>query len=113
MSTRSKGDHVGLINGAVRTLAETPVGEWVVGYQEDDSKLTAKRHPTRWDLDEASTEHPARPGPLCRWCDFNELCPDARSDARPSGHPGPREPAPPPLGERESAATEPIQLSLL
>ncbi len=37
---------------------ETPVGEWVVGYQEDDSKLAEKRHPTRWDLDEASTEHP-------------------------------------------------------
>ena len=37
---------------------ETPVGEWVVGYQEDDSKLAEKRHPTRWDLDKASTEHP-------------------------------------------------------
>jgi len=37
---------------------ETPVGEWVVGYQEDDSKLAEKRHPTRWDLDGASTEHP-------------------------------------------------------
>jgi predicted amidohydrolase YtcJ len=37
---------------------ETPEGEWVVGYQEDDSKLAEKRHPTRWDLDEASTEHP-------------------------------------------------------
>ncbi|TRO48172.1 amidohydrolase, partial [Candidatus Bathyarchaeota archaeon] len=37
---------------------ETPAGGWVVGYQEDDSKLQEKRHPTRWDLDEASTEHP-------------------------------------------------------
>jgi len=37
---------------------ETPRGEWVVGYQEDDSKLKEKRHPTRWDLDDASREHP-------------------------------------------------------
>lgn len=38
--------------------AVTPAGEWVVGYQEDDSKLIEKRHPTRYELDEASTEHP-------------------------------------------------------
>ncbi len=37
---------------------ETPKGRWVTGYQEDDSKLKEKRHPTRWELDEASTEHP-------------------------------------------------------
>lgn len=37
---------------------ETPQGEWVTGYQEDDSKLTEKRHPTRWELDEASRDHP-------------------------------------------------------
>jgi len=38
--------------------AETPPGEWVTGYQEDDSKLAERRHPTRWELDEASREHP-------------------------------------------------------
>jgi predicted amidohydrolase YtcJ len=38
--------------------AKTPKGEWVFGYQEDDSKLEEKRHPTRWELDEASTDHP-------------------------------------------------------
>jgi len=37
---------------------KTPEGEWVFGYQEDDSKLAEKRHPTRWDLDEASDKHP-------------------------------------------------------
>lgn len=43
----------------LRERAEvTPAGEWVVGYQEDDSKLTEKRHPTRYELDEGSTEHP-------------------------------------------------------
>ena len=36
----------------------TPKSEWVTGYQEDDSKLAEKRHPTRWELDKASTEHP-------------------------------------------------------
>jgi predicted amidohydrolase YtcJ len=36
----------------------TPKGEWVTGYKEDDSKLSEKRHPTKWDLDEASTENP-------------------------------------------------------
>jgi predicted amidohydrolase YtcJ len=47
-----------LVEGLKERAQETLVGEWVVGYQEDDSKLTEKRHPTRWDLDEASTEHP-------------------------------------------------------
>jgi predicted amidohydrolase YtcJ len=37
---------------------ETPPGEWVTGYQEDDSKLAERRHPTRWELDAASREHP-------------------------------------------------------
>jgi predicted amidohydrolase YtcJ len=38
--------------------AETPRGEWVTGYQEDDSKLAERRHPTRWELDVASIDHP-------------------------------------------------------
>lgn len=37
---------------------DTPDGKWVTGYQEDDSKLKEKRHPTRWELDEASRKHP-------------------------------------------------------
>ena len=36
----------------------TPMGSWVFGYQEDDSKLVEKRHPTRWELDVASRDHP-------------------------------------------------------
>jgi len=35
-----------------------PKGEWVTGYQEDDSKLAEKRHPTRWELDIATRDHP-------------------------------------------------------
>ncbi len=38
--------------------ANTLIGEWIFGYQEDDSKLAEKRHPTRWELDEISIEHP-------------------------------------------------------
>ena len=37
---------------------KTPKGEWILGYQEDDSKLLEKRHPTRWELDIASKDHP-------------------------------------------------------
>jgi predicted amidohydrolase YtcJ len=47
-----------LVGKLKERAAVTPAGEWVVGYQEDDSKLTEKRHPTRYELDEASTEHP-------------------------------------------------------
>ncbi len=41
-----------------RRAKNTPKGEWVTGYQEDDSKLAEKRHPTRWELDEATRDHP-------------------------------------------------------
>ena len=33
-------------------------GEWVMGLGYDDSLLAEKRHPTKDDLDEVSTEHP-------------------------------------------------------
>ncbi|TFF91039.1 amidohydrolase, partial [Candidatus Thorarchaeota archaeon] len=47
------------IQEKLRVKAEgTPKGEWVFGYQEDDSKLKEKRHPTRWELDEVSMKHP-------------------------------------------------------
>ncbi len=34
----------------------TPEGEWVIGTRYQDTKLG--RHPSRWDLDQASTVHP-------------------------------------------------------
>jgi len=37
---------------------QTPIGEWIFGYQEDDSKLEEKRHPYRKELDKISTNHP-------------------------------------------------------
>lgn len=44
---------------ALRKKAETtPAGEWICGWGYDDSLVAEKRHPTRQDLDRASTEHP-------------------------------------------------------
>jgi len=36
----------------------TSSGEWIFGDKEDDSKLAEKRHPTRWELDEGTRDHP-------------------------------------------------------
>jgi predicted amidohydrolase YtcJ len=41
-----------------KKAATTPKGEWIRGTREDDSKLQEKRHPTRWELDEAVPAHP-------------------------------------------------------
>jgi predicted amidohydrolase YtcJ len=37
---------------------ETPKSEWIIGVKYDDSKLVEKRHPTRWELDEAAPDNP-------------------------------------------------------
>lgn len=37
---------------------QTPAGEWIQGRGYDDTLVQEMRHPTRWDLDRASTEHP-------------------------------------------------------
>ncbi|MCE7734519.1 MAG: amidohydrolase [Candidatus Heimdallarchaeota archaeon] len=47
------------IQNTLRNRAvDLPEGTWIIGYQEDDSKLLEKRHPTRWELDEISDKHP-------------------------------------------------------
>jgi predicted amidohydrolase YtcJ len=38
--------------------ANTPPGEWVIGFAYDDTLLSEKQHPTRAQLDAVSTEHP-------------------------------------------------------
>jgi len=38
--------------------ASTDVGEWIFGFGYDDTLLAEKRHPTREDLDAASSDHP-------------------------------------------------------
>ena len=45
--------------GALRERSEiSPKGIWVSGIGYDDTTIEEKRHPTRHDLDEISTEHP-------------------------------------------------------
>lgn len=47
------------IVAALRAKAEqTPPGKWVIGRGYDDTLLREMRHPTRADLDRASTNHP-------------------------------------------------------
>jgi predicted amidohydrolase YtcJ len=38
--------------------ASTPAGNWIQGRGYDDNKLDEKRHPSRYDLDEAAPDHP-------------------------------------------------------
>lgn len=40
--------------------AETPAGAWVRAAGYDEASLADGRHPTRWDLDAATAEHPVR-----------------------------------------------------
>ncbi|MBN2289259.1 MAG: amidohydrolase family protein, partial [Candidatus Glassbacteria bacterium] len=53
---------VGSLEDIGRKIAERagtlPAGEWISGAREDDYKLAEKRHPTRWDLDQAAAGHP-------------------------------------------------------
>lgn len=53
---------VSSISEMVERLSEaaekTPEGEWIQGTGYDETKLEERRHPNRWDLDEASTDHP-------------------------------------------------------
>ncbi len=38
--------------------AETPKGQWVIGYNYNDLAMKEQRHPTRAELDAISTDHP-------------------------------------------------------
>ena len=55
---------VGNMDDIVRLLRERiaerelPEGDWLIGYGYDDSLIAENRHPTRDDLDRASTDHP-------------------------------------------------------
>lgn len=39
-------------------VANTPAGEWIIGYAYDDTLLVDKRHPNRADLDKIAPNHP-------------------------------------------------------
>lgn len=45
-----------LVAALRRKAGRTPPGQWVLGSRYQETKLG--RHPTRWDLDRASTNHP-------------------------------------------------------
>lgn len=38
--------------------ANIPVGEWIMAYGFDDTRIEENRYPTRWELDKVSAEHP-------------------------------------------------------
>jgi predicted amidohydrolase YtcJ len=54
-SMRSVAD---IVDALREKAARTPPGKWVVGRGYDDTLIQERRHPTRDDLDRASTEHP-------------------------------------------------------
>jgi predicted amidohydrolase YtcJ len=43
-----------------KVAGRTPQGDWIRGFGYDDGALSENRHPTRWDLDQATTHHPMR-----------------------------------------------------
>ena len=48
----------GLVDALAEQARRTPKGQWVLGQGYDDTLIQEMRHPTRHDLDRASTEHP-------------------------------------------------------
>jgi predicted amidohydrolase YtcJ len=48
----------GLIEALKEKAAVTPKGDWITGSRYDDLGMAEKRHPTRYDLDKVSTDHP-------------------------------------------------------
>jgi putative RecB family exonuclease len=53
----------------------------------------------RIDTIEAAREFPAQPGPLCRWCEYAELCPAAGGRSRLDSPPPPDPAHTPPRGQ--------------
>ena len=52
---RNIGD---IIDRLRQRAAQTPPGQWILGRGYDDTAISDMRHPTRADLDAASTDHP-------------------------------------------------------
>jgi len=47
-----------VIEALKQKARQTPAGQWITGRGYDDTLLREGRHPTRGDLDRASTQHP-------------------------------------------------------
>jgi hypothetical protein len=53
--------HIHQLQGVLREQARrVPPGEWLVGHGYDDFELAEQRHPSRWDLDPVTPQHPVR-----------------------------------------------------
>ncbi|KAA9004200.1 amidohydrolase [Paenibacillus spiritus] len=48
----------GLLRDIEEKAATTPAGQWIQGFGYDDTLLEDMRHPTRFDLDKVSPDHP-------------------------------------------------------
>jgi len=103
--------------GLEQTYAEAREVELVWHYLVFNKTLRSRRTPEALDklrtevvrlIDaiEAETDYPARPGPLCRWCDYSDRCPAAPAEARAVARtrtPSLPEPARAPAGEQQLA----------
>ncbi len=49
-----------LVKAIAHRAESTPPGAWIRGFGYDDLTLKERRHPTRWELDRAATDHPIR-----------------------------------------------------
>lgn len=99
------------IRAAVRGL---PPGAWVRAFAEDELALRERRHPTRWELDEAAPEHPvvlvhrsyhravanSRALALAGIVPGHTFLPGGAIDCDPAGEP---------IGVLAEAATNPVQ----
>lgn len=57
----SKAASISDIKAAIGDRArQTPPGTWITGTGYNEFYLSEKRHPNRWDLDEAAPDHPIR-----------------------------------------------------
>ncbi len=63
LNLRPGGDIASIsdIQSSIRNYSQNrPPGEWIIGRGFNEFHLDEKRHPNRWDLDRATTEHPIK-----------------------------------------------------
>jgi putative RecB family exonuclease len=107
--------------GLVQRYPDTEGVELVWHYLAFNRTLRSRREPEALerlktetieliDRIEATSEYPPKPGPLCRWCEYRELCPDAKL---PEPQPEPPVPAdadaPPSSGESAAVAPRAVE----
>jgi putative RecB family exonuclease len=105
--------------GLAQTYPEAPEFELVWHYLVFNKTLRSSRTPEALeklrgetvaliDTIEAESEFKPRPGPLCRWCDYADLCPEAPEEARAVARA-----RPPLIPELAPAPATGVQLALL